>query len=130
MLSEELAGLLWDARTRPEVYRIIDMVETTKGITWRALGDRPNNIGTVGMASEPGLAIVERITNMFDAMLDLGHSLNPEQLVSSPRDAATRCAAHAPAHLPRWVFRPASCPEHRTSVCPCPAPRQGAPREV
>ena len=87
-MSKELAGLLWNARTGPEVDRIIDIANSQRTTAWRALGDRPNNIGTVGMSSQPDLAIVERVTNMFDAMLELGHSLNPDVAVSSPRGAA------------------------------------------
>ncbi len=87
--ERKLATLLINGRKKSDVEEIIGLATKMYGVSWRALGDRPNNIGTVGIGSEPGLAIVERVTNMFDAMLELGHALNPGTKASSPREAAS-----------------------------------------
>jgi len=59
---------------------------------WRPLGDRENNKGTVQMNADPAASLVERITNMFDTVLDLEARLHPEDhsLVKNPGDAARR----------------------------------------
>ncbi len=57
---------------------------------WRPVGDRPNNIGTIRIASDPALSLVERITNAIDAMLELGRAANVGPDPSKPRDAAHR----------------------------------------
>jgi hypothetical protein len=57
---------------------------------WRPVGDRPNNIGTIRIASDPALSMVERVTNAIDAMLELGRAANVGPDPSNPRDAAHR----------------------------------------
>ncbi|WP_456425238.1 hypothetical protein [Rhodocaloribacter sp.] len=87
--ESQLANHLLNARTVEQVSTIKHLAEKQYGIKWRALGDRPNNIGTVGMGSDPGLAVVERITNMFDALLDLSYQLDPKPGIKSPYEAAS-----------------------------------------
>src|SRR5882757_4141993 len=55
---------------------------------WRPLGGRQNNSGTVEAATNAGRAIVERVTNAIDAVLEKEHHLHaghPD--CRSPRDA-------------------------------------------
>lgn len=77
------------ARTEKDVEKVIREAPAVYGpMSWRPVGNRPNNIGTIRMASDPALALIERITNGMDAILDLGHHLHPEDNPRSPRDAA------------------------------------------
>lgn len=53
------------------------------------LGYRPNNRGTIEVATDPGRSIIERVTNAIDALLELEHSShNGKPICSNPRDAA------------------------------------------
>lgn len=55
---------------------------------WHPVGDRPNNSGTVLANSDPARALVERITNAFDAVIEKAHSEHkgrPE--CATPREA-------------------------------------------
>jgi hypothetical protein len=78
-----------DARTMSDIDRIMAMAEALYGpLSTRPVGDRPNNIGTVRVGSDPALGIVERVTNGMDDLLDLGRAKHPADLPSSPREAA------------------------------------------
>lgn len=84
-----LAAQLWQARTEADVERVLAaIVDRFPGVTWRPVGDRPNNIGTIRVASDPALALVERITNAMDAMLEMGKAMHPDDDPISPRAAA------------------------------------------
>jgi len=79
------------ARTSTDVQELLDDATLRFGaMRWRPVGDRPNNIGTIRMASDPALALVERITNSMDALLEMGAHQNPHEAPSSPREAAQR----------------------------------------
>lgn len=86
--TEQFARSLWNARTTADVEAILAEVAKAGSLTWRALGDRTNNNGTIRMASDPNLAFVERVTNGMDAILDLAHLQHPGVDVASPREAA------------------------------------------
>lgn len=52
-------------------------------------GRRPNNLGTIGVSNDNGRSLVERVTNMHDALLELEHERHggtPD--CRSPREAA------------------------------------------
>ncbi len=84
-----LASALMDASKMGDVERILEMAETLYGpLSTRPVGDRPNNIGTVRVGSDPALGIVERGTNGMDDLLDLGHAQHPGDNPTSPREAA------------------------------------------
>jgi hypothetical protein len=55
---------------------------------WRDLGDRPGNAATVQIASNPASALIERVTNGIDGMLELEAEFHPGSLPESPRLAA------------------------------------------
>lgn len=83
------AQSLLTARTTGDVERLLEMAETLFGpLSTRPVGDRPNNIGTVRVGSDPALGIVERVTNAMDALLDLGRATHPDDSPLSPREAA------------------------------------------
>lgn len=84
-----LASALMEASTMGDVVRIMQMAETLYGpLSTRPVGDRPNNIGTVRVGSDPALGIVERATNGMDDLLDFGRAEHPEDMPTSPREAA------------------------------------------
>lgn len=86
--SQDLAVRLVSARTMQDVTDIISMAADIYGpLELRPVGGRPNNIGTIRLASDPGLASVERITNGMDALLEL-HALLTGESMPSPRSAA------------------------------------------
>jgi hypothetical protein len=89
-VTQEMAERLWVARTEAEIVDLIaELPATTGGARWRPVGDRPNNIGTIRIASDPALAIIERITNAMDAVLEFGKLRHPLDEPTSPRQAAT-----------------------------------------
>ena len=68
VLQEAFAEKLFNARTPNDVERILELGEALFGpFSWRAVGDRPNNIGTIRVGSDPALGLVERVTNGMDA---------------------------------------------------------------
>ncbi len=82
-----LAKLLWEARTVDEIHGILAAAELRYGLKRIPVG-RPNNIGTIRMASDPGLAMIERITNAIDGLAELGVMLNPGRNPKTPEEAA------------------------------------------
>jgi hypothetical protein len=55
----------------------------------KPLGYRPNNRGTVDVATDPARSVIERVTNAIDALLELEHSThNGKPVCTSPREAA------------------------------------------
>jgi hypothetical protein len=70
--QQELADRLSAARSVQDIDDILVLAEAIYGpLDIRPVGGRPNNIGTVRVASDPGQASVERITNGMDAILEL-----------------------------------------------------------
>src|SRR4051812_49158704 len=77
------------AITPEEVRSIVRLAEAELGtVQWRDLGDRSNNAGTVQIASSPSAALVERVTNSIDGMLELKAEEEGGPLPASPREAA------------------------------------------
>jgi len=81
--------MAWQARTMEDVATLIYEAEKRYGAAgWRPVGDRENNIGTIRIASDPALAMVERVTNSMDAMLELGRAVNVGKDPATPGEAA------------------------------------------
>jgi hypothetical protein len=88
-LSQKLASRVLAAKSREEVERVLELIEAEHSpLHWRDLGDRTNNAGTVQIASSAASALIERVTNAIDAMLELKAEQHTGQLPSSPREAA------------------------------------------
>lgn len=64
------------------------------GFSWRPVGDRENNSGTIDIGSDPGLALIERVTNAIDAVIEKAALQTPIQemrsIPSTPRQAVER----------------------------------------
>ena len=85
-----LAQAAWNCRTMSDVRALLAAAGRSGTMKWRPVGDRPNNIGTIRIASDPALSMVERLTNAIDAMLELGRAANVGPDPSNPREAAHR----------------------------------------
>src|SRR3712207_5939459 len=87
--QKTLAAALMEAKTPADVEKIIGMAEKIYGtLERRPVGDRPNNIGTIRVGSDPALGLVERVTNGMDALLHLGKLAHPADNPATPREAA------------------------------------------
>jgi hypothetical protein len=87
--DKDFAAALVGARSTNAVDAVVTAAQALYGGSgWFPLGGRPNNAGTVRLAADPLLALVERITNACDATLDLAYLRDPERKVGSPREAA------------------------------------------
>ena len=67
-------------------------LEREHGYGWRALGDRENNYGAVNIGSDPGYALIERVTNALDAVIEreaLRHLSLNSPAPASPREAVS-----------------------------------------
>jgi hypothetical protein len=82
--SNKLASALWSAKTPEDVKAILLSVGEYSVVS---VG-RDNNIGTIRMASDPALAIVERITNGMDSLLELAAMTNQDTDPRTPQEAA------------------------------------------
>lgn len=85
--TKNLASLLWNARTGSDIEHILSTVQGDCGFITIPVG-RENNIGTIRMASDPGLALIERVTNGIDSQLELAVHVNPGATPKTPEEAA------------------------------------------
>jgi len=85
--DSQLASLLWNAKTSAEIVKILGLIEVS-GMLAVPVGGRNNNIGTIRMASDPGLAIIERVTNGIDSLLELAVLVDPGTDPKTPEEAA------------------------------------------
>jgi hypothetical protein len=86
-LDQRIAELAWSGRTEAAVVSLIDLMNKRNGSKWLPVGGRENNAGIINVSTSPGGALVERITNAADALLELAYELNPIA-VTSPVTAA------------------------------------------
>ncbi len=89
VVSDLLATAVNTATTVEDVKTIIAAAEKELGgLHWRDVGDRPNNAGTVQIASSAAAALIERITNPIDGMIELKAAGHTGDMPTSPREAA------------------------------------------
>ncbi|MFL5346778.1 MAG: hypothetical protein ACJ8AT_18510 [Hyalangium sp.] len=79
-------------RRLSDARRIVSTLEKEHGFTWRAVGDREGNFGTINITSNPGNALVERVTNAIDAVIEREAAralakARPKRLPANPREA-------------------------------------------
>lgn len=89
-----LVTLLLTARTAKDIEKILNIAAETSGTKVIPVG-RDNNIGTIRMASDPGLAMIERLTNGIDGLLELAVLLHPGADPKSPEEAAALLGVRA-----------------------------------
>ena len=88
---DDLYKELYDARSVRDAWDAIESFtsEEENHTEWKPIGGKENNIGVIRIARDAGRALIERITNGIDAVLEdqfLIHSGNPK--CSSPEEAA------------------------------------------
>src|SRR5437773_5137671 len=89
-LSRKLSERVFEIKTEDEYQHWLREVDKElNGISWVPLGNIPNNVHTVEVASDPALALVERPTNSIDALLDL-KARELRDTAPSPHEAARR----------------------------------------
>ncbi len=89
MSPSEVLKQLLEARKTAEVAEILDAIEAAGKFQWRPLDDRENNLPTVNLSASPQRAVVERITNAIDALLEMrAHKESDPRRFQSPRSAA------------------------------------------
>ena len=90
LTSPGLVAKLLSATTFADVTAIMKQAEKEGIVGERNLGDGENNAGVVQFASNPYSALVERVTNGIDALLDMKAIEHAGQIMAtSPREAAT-----------------------------------------
>src|SRR5262249_27989380 len=68
-LSRELSERLFEIRSDEELQDWLrDLDRETRGLRWEPLGSIKNNVHTVEVATDPALALVERVTNGIAAL--------------------------------------------------------------
>lgn len=85
--ERDLGSLIWNAQTPGDVEAILKLAEERWGIRRIPVG-RKNNIGTIRIASDPGLALLERVTNGIDSLIEM------QVLLSGCEPASPEAAAH------------------------------------
>lgn len=83
--DQDLALLLLSAKTAEDIEKILAAVAASSKTI--PVG-RDNNIGTIRMASDPALAMIERLTNGIDSLLELAVLLHPGADPQTPQEAA------------------------------------------
>jgi hypothetical protein len=87
---QELSHLVQRASSSSDRQAILDALESEGGYSVRSYGDRENNAGPIEVASSPYSAIIERVTNAIDGMLEMKAS----QQEGSPTPTDPQTAAH------------------------------------
>jgi hypothetical protein len=89
ILSEELSLRVFDIQSREACDRwIADVDKQVGGLAWKPVGGIENNVHAIEVASDPAAALVERVTNAIDAVLDL-EACSRGETAPSPHEAAT-----------------------------------------
>jgi hypothetical protein len=90
VIPRALSDRAFELVTADEVVAWIgDVAGAVGGVTWRPLGGIDNNVHTVEVASDPGLALVEIPVNGIDALLEL-EALKHGEGATTPHAAANR----------------------------------------
>lgn len=76
---------LLNVQTNSDVEAILDTVDRP---IWKPVGDKPNNHALINVLIEPGDALVERVTDAFDAVIERAVLKNKREDLQSPRQAA------------------------------------------
>ena len=82
-----LGRRIWEARTAVDAEQLLEECQNRFGAIRVAVG-RENNSGTINVASDSGLALIERLTNGIDSRIELAVGLSRDCIPSSPEEAA------------------------------------------
>ncbi|HVZ35482.1 MAG TPA: hypothetical protein VG963_23810, partial [Polyangiaceae bacterium] len=90
MDNGELLAALLATESAGKVFSTVEAYchEHADSIGWRAVGDRPNNSGPIGAAGDSARALLERVTNAIDAVIERAHrDHDGKPVCTSPREA-------------------------------------------
>jgi hypothetical protein len=68
--AQNLLVALANTRALTEALDLVGQLESKHGFTWRPVGDREGNYGSINIGSDPGHAFIERVTNAIDAVIE------------------------------------------------------------
>lgn len=107
--NDALFECLREATAARHVDRILDQIGALRaasldkvvggGYRWQAFGDNPSNVSTIGLGANPGKALIERVTNAIDAVIERERPKG-KKLPTSPREA-----------VKEWFGRPETGPD-------------------
>jgi hypothetical protein len=96
-LSRRLSLRLINANTTAEIDKWVkDATDEIGGVRWLNIGNLSNNRGFCEFSGSSGAALVERVTNAKDAILEWLKCHNPASNPQSPHEAAS-------TWLPKWL---------------------------
>ncbi len=73
-----------------EAEQAVEVLEKKCGYGWRPVGDNEANYGLINLGSDPGHALIERITNAIDGVIEresLRQARKSKQIPATPREA-------------------------------------------
>lgn len=90
--EHELLTRLSEAESLAETKSIVHELERRFLYTWRAVGDNEANYGLINIGSDPGHALIERVTNAIDSVIEAEALVRSgkkgrEGVPASPREA-------------------------------------------
>ena len=56
-------------------------------IDWQPVGNKENNVGIINMGTDPAAAVIERLTNGIDAIIERAWIEGGQPAITSPRQA-------------------------------------------
>lgn len=79
---------LLDATKVRDVTELLENLSTERRLAWKPVGDNDNNLAIINLGSDPAAGVIERVTNAFDAVLEIewNERGQPSNLIS-PRSA-------------------------------------------
>lgn len=88
MPTSALLDRVLEATKVHEVTEVIEAIVADRRLAWKPAGDNDNNLAIINLGSDPGAGVIERVTNAFDAVLELewNERGEPSHLLS-PRSA-------------------------------------------
>src|SRR5258708_34483378 len=95
--SQVTANRVIGARTTDDVLALIAALPVA---SWRPLGGKRGNYAQVNVASNPADALIEKITNGMDALIEQAVLRSGRDNLTSPREAVDQLLRVPNAHMP------------------------------
>jgi len=87
--QEEIVEFALKVRTLQDAEKLIKILETFAK-EWNYVGDIATNQGAINIYEDPAYALIERLTNGMDAVLELMMLENPSITAKSPHEAVSK----------------------------------------
>jgi hypothetical protein len=103
-LDKKLLEEIFQAKTATTINDIIHRLNESQEFSWRLVGDRDNNYGTIGIASDAVSCLVERITNSIDATFEKRALENEDWVkIRSPKEFSEKVIGFKGSNIPENV---------------------------